>query len=107
MRSSIALICCPSRSNESPVARQRHALAEVARADPVGDGGDIADPAGHVVREHQSADEPEQPGDDQRKEKRALERRPEGEAFSDQAAAHKPLAAWQPVRTDFAACGLG
>ena len=48
--------------------------------------------------EDQSADEAEQPRDDQRDQKRSLERVANGEALAGESAADQPLAGRQPMR---------
>ena len=70
---------------------QRHALRQVARADAVGDRGDLADPPADIMGEDQAAQQAEQAGDDQRDQQRALERLADREALAGNAAADEPL----------------
>ena len=107
MRSSIALICSPRRSNASPAPESGTRWLQVAGADPVGDRGDIADPRADVMGEYDAAEQAEQARDDQREEERAFERGAERDALADEPPADQPLAVGSRLMTICASCGLG
>ena len=51
-------------------ARYGHALRQVTGADPVGNGGNVADPAADIMGGDHAAQQTEQAGDDQRDQQR-------------------------------------
>ena len=106
IRSSIALIWRPEPVERVAGAGDRHALRQVARADAVGDGSNVADPPPDIMGEDDSAEQPQQPGDDQRDKQRPLERVADREAFTGQAPADQPFAGREPVMTSAASCGV-
>ena len=72
-------------------ARNGYPLRQVAPADAIGDARDLADALADVVREDQSAQQAEQPGNHQRNQKRALKGVADRQAFTGYTAADQPL----------------